>query len=125
MTNEIANTENNSYIKRIVELTEFLSMDYESQCGKSPLPNDMIPDDLANDWEWVTGLAQKLYSNNKISLECFSIIKLINKRFNQVSLGEKSFDKSIWCESGFKSHPFWAEQRELATDLLIKLESIE
>lgn len=123
MTNKIVNDENGALFKRIVELAEFLSMDYQSQCGKSPLPNDMIADDLANDWEWIKGLASILYSNKIISSECLSIINLINDRFDEVSFGRKKFDKNIWCETGLKSHPFWAEQRKLASDLLTLLQS--
>ena len=111
-------TEYSGMLIKLKEMAEFLAMDYSLQCSHSNLPNDLIPDDVANDWEWIWGISKILKEEQIISKEAFSIINKINSDFESVSLRQPNYDEQIWSDEGLKNHPFWNEIRESASSLL-------
>ena len=111
-------TEDLDMLLRLKEITEFLAMDYSSQCSHTNIPNDLIPEDVANDWEWILGISQKLKEEKIISMEAYTLINKINSDFENVSLRQPNYDEQIWSDEGLKNHPFWNNIRESAVSLL-------
>ena len=85
---------------------------------------DYITDDIANDWvdNPTLGMAKNLFANKNISEKEVMIIEKIIQNFEEVSCGEKKYEKIIWTLEGLYNHPFWKKQRELAKELIVLLE---
>lgn len=101
-------------LNMLLEATLFLASDYETQRAKSPLPDDQIPDDIANDWDYIVNISKILHDNGVITDKVLSDIQLVDNNFSEVSLGNRKFDPLIWVAQGLKTHTFWKEQRKLA-----------
>lgn len=119
--NYASQTELDLLYKHLIDSTQYLSLDYDVQCRKSSLPNDLIPDDIANDWEWIVTISKILNDNGRLTNESLTLIEYIDKRFDDVSLGSIAYNEDIWTSNGLKIHSFWQEQRKLAESLLSQL----
>ena len=105
----------------LLEATLFLASDYSIQRAKNPLPDDQIPDDIANDWDYIVNISKILHDNGVITDKVLSAIQLVDNNFSEVSLCNKKFDPLIWTAQGLKTHTFWKEQQKLAQALYNEL----
>lgn len=103
----------------LIMLLNRLASPYEEQCKnieKFAVWN--LPEDIVSDWEnydyFLNRLLDSGIVDNKIAVKFQEIVK----RFDQVSTGGELYDDKIWTHEALKNHPFWQEQRKLATILL-------
>lgn len=108
-------------LNMLLEATLFLASDYSIQRAKNPLPDDQIPDDIANDWDYIVNISKILHDNGVITDKVLSAIQLVDNNFSEVSLCNKKFDPLIWTAQGLKTHTFWKEQQKLAQALYNEL----
>ena len=108
-------------------LVEFLSLDFQMQRSKSPLPEDMIADDIAEDWDWnfIGKMVDFLRDSNIFNDNIVQIFKQIEGNFSNASLNGILYEEIIWTAEGLEFHHFWKVQRKLAKLLLYKMEQIQ
>ena len=88
---------------------------------------DYLTEDIATEWEPELVASYVNIALNELNMdkEAVNLLKIIDKRFEEASSKGSLFEEKIWTLDGLKDHPFWAEQRRLAKELLQELEKIQ
>lgn len=113
-----------SKLECVKELAYYLTSDYINAFKTAPIPQNVLGEYIAFDWNWITELSHSLYENNVFDSKILSQIVEINNRFDKVTNNSPDYDARIWSSYSFSSHPFWKEQKKLAEQLLTDLGSI-
>ncbi len=123
----VIDTQCSEELSFLINLARFLSLSFQEQRKKSPLPDDIIANDTAEDWDWAftSSMVNHLYKNKIIDIQVIHLFQKIDNNFSDVSLGGAHYEKNIWTTEGMEYHPFWNNQRQLAKELLSALEKIE
>lgn len=121
---EVTKEELQMGLKKLFDIVFLLSLDYTAQISALSLANDDIPSDIACDVEWALGLAKELHKQGILSEDILLQMENINRRFDEVSRGQKHYEEIIWTDEGLKTHPFWEKQRELASQILRELKKV-
>ena len=106
-----------AYLRRMTELAEFLSKDYEEQYR---LTEDFarwnLPEEIALEWSDAEMMLHSQELADVLSGERLAILQMIFDRFEELlPQGETC---GVWTHEAMRTHPFWLEQRALACKFL-------
>ncbi|WP_441361627.1 hypothetical protein [Acholeplasma laidlawii] len=107
-------------LKREVQNLSLNPEEYDKRLVSSL--KDYLTIDIASEWEYehFKYFIDRLLNDKKINQEIVDLFKKIISAFENVSQDIEE----IWTLEGFKNHPFWIGQRELANILLEKLNHV-
>lgn len=107
----------------MIELTEFLSKDFDYQYWNTEaLARWNLPDDIALDWICSEGIIKSDNLTKAIPFNSIEILKEIFLRFDRAYDNENNED--LWTYQGMKNHPFWIQQRVLAKQFISSIKDI-
>lgn len=112
-------------LKYLKEMLVQLSLPYEEQLNS--VPDEFkwnLPNDIVSSWENYEKVVNYLFNAIIINKDTKDKFDVIVNNFDRVSLDSENFEEIIWTMEGLEYHPFWENQRKLANELLLVLNSI-
>lgn len=112
--------------KFFIDRLKVLADTYENQCKSiEDFALWNLPNDIAEDWSWenLSYFLDILKENNIISDMMLLRVNTIINNFDNASIDGEFYDPEIWTHNGLKNHPFWDEQRRLAKELLMDIQT--
>lgn len=108
------------YIKRIIDLCELLTKDYDEQCNSfEDFVRWNLPDEIGLSWIDDEYILKSEIVKDVLGIKRTNIVITIFNNF------ENAFANhcDVWTDHAMKTHFFWKTQRDLAKQLLSSLDA--